>query len=212
MHHAQQEIERLLVALGELRPADRSTHLERFIKSFMQEFEFRRRGWIRAVVAVDGSAVRRRLADPALRAKHRTALTQRPPAVSDVLTDMYLDKLGGGDPRVTDGWARADVQAELDSVGDGAILRFTVLKEARNYLVHGSKEAHRRLEAALEGLAAVDSAFELKQSLTARILLTWLLSNEQRRLRLLLNCVPELWRAMVVGETLLAARPSITLS
>ncbi|MFI5522665.1 sigma factor-like helix-turn-helix DNA-binding protein [Streptomyces platensis] len=207
LHHAQQEIERVLVALGELRPADRSTHLERFLKSFMQEFEFRRRGWIRAVVAVDGSAVRRRLADPALRAKHRTALTQRPPAVSEVLTDMYLDKLGGGDPRVTDGWVRADVQAELDSVGDGTILRFTVLKEARNYLVHGSNEACGRLEAALAGMAAVDSAFELKQSLTARILLSWLLSNEQRRLRLLLNCVPELWRSMVVGETLLAAAP-----
>lgn len=120
---------------------------------------------------------------------------------------MYLDKLGGGDPRVTDGWVRADVQAELDSVADETILRFTVLREARNYLVHGSKEARGRLEVALEGLAAVDSTFELKQSLTARILLAWLLSNGQRRLQLLLNCVPELWRAMVVGETLLAAAP-----
>ncbi|MFF2928075.1 sigma factor-like helix-turn-helix DNA-binding protein [Streptomyces celluloflavus] len=207
LHHAQQEIERVLIASGELRPADRSTHLERFLTSFMQEFEFRRRGWIRGVVAADGSAVSRRLADPALRAKHRTALTQYPPAVSEVLTDMYLDKLGGGDPRVTDGWARADVQAELDSVGTGTILRFTVLKEARNYLVHGSTEARGRLEAALKGLAAVDPAFELKQSLTARILLAWLSSNGQRRLQLLLDCVPELWRAMVVGEMLLAAAP-----
>lgn len=193
--------------MGELRPAERSTQLERFLTSFMQEFEFRRRGWIRGIVTVDGSAVGRRLADPTLRAKHRTALTQRPPAVSAVLTDMYLDKLGGGDPRVTDGWVRADVQAELDSVADETILRFTVLREVRNYLVHGSKEARGRLEAALEEVAAVDSTFGLKQSLTARILLAWLLSNEQRRLQVLLNCVPELWRAMVVGETLLAAAP-----
>ncbi|MEU4462689.1 sigma factor-like helix-turn-helix DNA-binding protein [Streptomyces sp. NPDC024017] len=207
LHHAQQEIDRSLGALVELRPADRSAHLERFLKEFMQEFEFRRRNWIRAAVALDGSAIGRRLADPALKTKHRTALAQSPPTVDEVLTDMYLDKLGGGDPRVTDGWMRPDVQAELNAVGDETIARFTVLKESRNYLVHGSQEARRRLEAALKELAAVDSAFELKQSLTARVLLTWLLSNQQRRLRLLLGCVPDLWRAMVVGETLLVAAP-----
>ncbi len=207
LHHAQQETDRALGALAELRPADRSAHLERFLKSFMQEFEFRRRGWIRAAVALDGTTIRRRLADPSLKAKHRTALMQSPPAVDEVLTDMYLDKLGAGDPRVTDGWMRPDVQAELDAVGDGTIARFTVLKESRNYLVHGSQEARRRLEAALKELATVESGFELKQSLTPRVLLTWLLANEQRRLRVLLGCLPDLWRAMVIGETLLAAAP-----
>ncbi|MFB6520084.1 sigma factor-like helix-turn-helix DNA-binding protein [Streptomyces sp. NPDC056401] len=207
LYHAQQEIERVYAALSELRPADRSAYVEQFLKSFMQEFEFRRRGWIRAVVTLDGSAVSRRLGDPALRAKHRMALTQQPPAVGEVLTDMYLDKLGAGDPRLTDGWVRPDVQVELDKVEDGTILRFAVLKESRNYLVHGSKEARGRLEAALQELAVVDSAFELKQSLTSRVLLAWLLSSDRRRLRLLLDCVPDLWRAMVVGETLLAAAP-----
>ncbi|MER6572547.1 sigma factor-like helix-turn-helix DNA-binding protein [Streptomyces sp. NPDC001093] len=207
LHHAQQETDRALGALVELRPADRSAHLERFLKAFMQEFEFRRRGWIRGAVALDGSTIGRRLSDPTLKTKHRTALTQSPPAVDEVLTDMYLDKLGAGDPRVTDGWMRPDVQAELDAVGDGTIARFTVLKESRNYLVHGSQEARRRLEVALKELATVESGFELKQSLTPRVLLTWLLANDQRRLRVLLGCVPDLWRAMVIGETLLVAAP-----
>lgn len=205
LHHAQQEISRALTALSELRPAERSAHLEGALRAFMQEFEFRRRDWIRTAVSLDTSTVGRRLADPALKAKHRAALMQSPPAVDEILTDMYLDKLGNGDPRVTDGWMGPAVQAELDAVPDGTIARFTVLKESRNYLVHGSQEARRRLQSALEVLAEVEPDFDLKQSLTARVLLTWLLANEQRRLRRLLGCVPDMWRAMVVGETLLAA-------
>ncbi|MFE7075761.1 sigma factor-like helix-turn-helix DNA-binding protein [Streptomyces sp. NPDC057620] len=202
LHSAQQEIDMFLTRLERTPPTEMSGLVESFTRGFMQEFEFRRRGWIRAIVAADPTAIPRRLADPALKPKPRAAI------VADgagILTDMYIDKLGNGDPRITDGWLRADVQAELNAVPDEVLWRFTVLRETRNYLTHTSQEARLRLQTALETLAGANPQFTLGQSLTSRVVLSWLAAAQARRLKELLACVPTLWRAMVVGETLLTS-------
>jgi hypothetical protein len=202
LHHFQSEITAFLAMLEGLHATESSEAIKSFIKPLMTEFEFRRRSWIRALVIADHTAVSRRLADPTLKAKHRVALTQNPPDIASVLTDMYIDRLGNGDPRVTDGWLRPEVQAELDSIPDETVLQYTVLREIRNYLTHISQESTDRLVSALRRLAEVDPRFELNQPLTARVLLSWLSASKARRLRLLLACVPSIWRAMVVGEAL----------
>ncbi|MEV7690667.1 hypothetical protein [Streptomyces bungoensis] len=202
LHHFQSEITAFLAALEGLHGTETSEAIRGFIKPLMTEFEFRRRSWIRALVLADHTAVSRRLADPTLKAKHRMALAQDPPDIDSVLTDMYIDRLGNGDPRVTDGWLRPEVQAELDSIPDETVLQYTVLREIRNYLTHISQESTARLDSALRRLAEADPRFELNQPLTARVLLSWLSASKARRLQLLLACVPSIWRAMVVGETL----------
>jgi DNA-binding CsgD family transcriptional regulator len=111
--------------------------------------------------------------------------------------------LRGGDPRQTDGWLRADAQAELDALPDEIALQFTVLREARNFLTHNSEESRVKLEGAVDRLAAADPRFQLRQSLTRRVLIDWLRAMDARRIRLLAACVPALWRAMVVVETVL---------
>ncbi|WP_314175793.1 sigma factor-like helix-turn-helix DNA-binding protein [Streptomyces winkii] len=202
LHHFQKEITAFLTKLEGLHGTETSEAIRNFIKPLMTEFEFRRRSWIRASVLRDPTAICRRLDDPTLKAKHRVALTQDPPDIDSVLTDMYLDRLGNGDPRVTDGWLRPDAQAELDSISDETVLQYSALREIRNYLTHISQESTERLGSALRRLSEVDPRFELNQPLTARVLLSWLSSTRARRLQLLLTCVPSIWRAMVVGEAL----------
>lgn len=210
LHHAQEELNRFLVALGNTRPAEASAVVERFVRSFEQEFEFRRRDWLRAVVSLDAAVARRRLAAGSLARPQREALTRTPPDIDAALTDIYLDRmLSGGDPRRTDGWLQADAQAELDALPDEVALQFTVLREIRNYLTHDSEESRVRLKAAIQRLAIVDPRFELHQTLTRRVLIDWLRTADARRIRLLSACVPTLWRAMVVGETVLQGSPTV---
>lgn len=204
LHHSQEELNRFLVALGETRPTEASALIERFIRAFVQEFEFRRRNWLRTAVSLDAGVVGRRLIAGSLPRAQREALTRTPEDVDAALTDIYLDRmLSDGDPRQTDGWLRADAQAELDALPDEVALQFAVLRASRHYLTHDSEESHVRLKTAIQRLAIVDPRFELHQALTRRVLIDWLRTGDPRRIRLLSACIPTLWRAMVVGETVL---------
>lgn len=60
--------------------------MDGFLRSYAQEFEFRRRDWLRAAVAADDAAVARQLARPDLPAKVRTLLSTSPPDVASVLS------------------------------------------------------------------------------------------------------------------------------
>ncbi|MBO1336325.1 sigma factor-like helix-turn-helix DNA-binding protein [Streptomyces sp. VRA16 Mangrove soil] len=202
LHDARQALERFRREVSEVRPAERSAYGQQFILAFYQEYEHRRRAWIRMMIERDDTAVARRLAGSPTR-NERRLLSEDPPAVDTLLPDFVIDKLGGSDPRNTDGWIRPDAQAALDSVDDAVIRRFAAFKEARNHLMHGGVEAPK-LKAALAALAADDDAFALKQTITRRVLLSWLLSGGQHRVVHLAESIPELWKQMIVGEALMA--------
>ena len=213
LHHAQEELTRFLTALGDTRPVQASALIEGFIRSFAEEFELRRRDWLRAAVSLDPTAARRCLASGSLPRPQRDALTRTPADVDAALTDRYLDHmLSGGDPRRTDDWLRADAQAELDALPDEVALQFSVLRAARNYLTHASEESRTRLQAAIQRLGTVDPRFELHQPLTRRVLIDWVRAADARRLRSLGACIPALWRAMVVAETVLQGSSTSTTS
>jgi hypothetical protein len=124
---------------------------------------------------------------------------------------MYLDRmLSGpdGGPRNTDGWVRADAQAELDAIPDVTVARLRALREVRNLLVHDSEEAKRRLREVLDDLACLDDRFVFRQAVTRRMVLTWLLGNDAGRLRPLAEAVLESWRSMIVAESVLLTAAS----
>jgi hypothetical protein len=203
LHDAQEAIERLLVEMAAKPVADAAVRAESFVRSFVQDFEHRRREWLRSAIMSDSLAVPRRLAAPDLARRQRTVLEAGPSALPEILTDMYLDRILSSGPRSTDGWLRPDAQAELDRVAEEPVLQFTVLREYRNLLTHGSAEARERLAAALRLLGGIDDRFTTNQPLTSRTLGRWLAGNDYARLRLLLDSVPSLWRAMVVAGALL---------
>ncbi|MEV4327891.1 hypothetical protein AB0J37_37115 [Microbispora rosea] len=202
LHDAQNEWKRLVAELCATPPAKAPAAIANFVRSCAQEFEARRRDWLRAAIATDADAVRRVLEQESLSRRQRLAL-QAGSSPAEVLTGTYIDKLGAGDPRRTDGWLRPDAQAELDAVPDEVALRYKVLREARNYFTHTSDESRQRLHAAIDALAAVDPRFRMNQAITTKTLPDWLRAKDLQRLRLLCASVQELWRAMVVGETLL---------
>lgn len=204
LHDAQQEVNRFLAELRRARPAATSALVERFIKSYMQEFEYKRREWLRAMVLSDDDVVARRLADPSTPGRIRDRLSRTPPDLVAVLSDMYLDKTGGGDPRRTDGWLRPDAQAELDAIPDRAVFLYGGLKQARNYLTHSSGESRASLSAMIGHLSADDPRLELKQPITHRVVIDWLRAKNAQRLCLLSSGIADLWRGMVVAENLLA--------
>ncbi|OPG03100.1 hypothetical protein [Microbispora sp. GKU 823] len=208
LHDAQNEWKRFVAELGGTSPAKASAVVTNFVRSCAQEFEARRRDWLRAAIATDADAVRRLLEEKFLPKRQRLAL-EAGSSLADVLTDAYIDRLGAGDPRRTDGWLRPDAQAELDSVPDEVALRYKVLREARNYFTHRSDESRQRLHAAIDALAALDPRFTMNQAITTKTLPDWLRAKDLQRLRLLCSSVQELWRAMVVGETLLAPAPGV---
>jgi hypothetical protein len=199
LHHAQSEIQQLFERLKNSASPESRNMVEGFVRSYVQEFEFRRRTWIRSMVEADAGAVARRLGDPQLPAKQRAALVEIPPNISKVLTDMNIDRLSN--PRDSGGWLGPDAQAELDAIPGETIAKYSSLREARNFFVHNSTEAQERLKSRLAELAEINPLFELKQQLTTRVFLVWLLGAEARRLRLLLDCVPNIWRSAVVAET-----------
>jgi hypothetical protein len=204
LHDTQQEVNRFLAELSLARPAASSALVERFIKSYVQEFEYKRREWLRSMILSDDSVVARRLADPSTPGRIRDRLSRTPPDLSAVLSDMYLDKTGGGDPRRTDGWLRPDAQAELDAISDKAVFLYGGLKQARNYLTHNSGESRVSLSTMIRHLSTDDPRFELKQPITRRVVIDWLRAKDAQRLRLLSSGIADLWRGMVVAENILA--------
>lgn len=108
-------------------------------------------------------------------------------------------------PCDTGGWLRPDAQAELDALPAETILRYRVLRQTRNLLVHNSVEARTGLADRLGELAGLQSDFDLQQPLTPRVLLSWLNAASARRLRMLLECVPMIWRTKLVAESLVSA-------
>jgi hypothetical protein len=207
LHDAQQELEH---TLGEIpgAPAARAAVLtENLIRHYVEEFDRRRRDWIRAVIAMDPAGVTRVLADPMLPRKVRAALEQDPVRLDEALTDMVVDRLGTADPRDTRGWLHPDAQSFLDAVPDEVTLQFRVLREARNLLTHDSAEARTRLRDALRELGAADPRFELNQPVTRRVVVDWLRALAGRRLRIVCGCIPQMWQAMLAAEA--ALRPEL---
>ncbi|MDP8930771.1 MAG: hypothetical protein M3O70_19935 [Actinomycetota bacterium] len=209
LHHAQSELGQFLERVAAARPAEASSNITTFLRSFVEEFEIRRRDWLRTIVALDEGAVARRLTSPAgLKRARREALTKRPTDLTAVLTDRYIDTmLSGGDPRQTDGWLRPEAQAQLSALPDEIAQRFAVLRCARNFLTHDSEEARGKLQDSIGRLAAMDPRFSLKQPMTRRVLVGWLHAENLQRMRLLCESVPAAWRAMVVVETVSAESP-----
>lgn len=203
LHQAQHELRQIFEKLSQIPAGEARTLVEAFVKSFVQEFEFRRRTWLRSMVASDPGAVARRLSDPQLPNKQRLLLEAQPPDVAGALTDMFIDKLIS--PRNTGGWIGVDAQAEMDAISEENVAKFMVLREARNFFTHNSVEAQARLKARLSELSVIDSLFEINQQLTSRVFLVWLLGSNARRLRSLVECMPNIWRAAVVAETVAVA-------
>ncbi|MEU6412171.1 hypothetical protein [Microbispora sp. NPDC046933] len=202
LHDAQNGWKRFVEEFGAAPPAKAPYLVRVFVRSYVEEFEFRRRVWLRAVVAADAGAVERVLAGESLSKRQRHLLAEGS-SPADVLTDKYIDGLGAGDPRVNDGWLRPDAQAELDFVPDEVALQYKVLREVRNYFTHTSEESRQRVRTTIDALATLDPRFTMNQAVTTRTLSDWLRVKDLQRLRLLCGSVQELWRAMVVGETLL---------
>jgi len=189
-----------------LTPVEVSNRMAQFVRSFVEEFEIRRREWLRGVVSLDPSATSRRMANPqGLSKAQRTALVTLPLDWDAVLPDRYCDGLlTNSDPTDAGSWLLPALQAELDSVSEEARLRFAVLRALRNFFTHDSAESTQRLTMAIGALAASDPRFELGQPVTRRVINDWLRSQSLRRLGLLTSCVPVIWRAMVVVEALAA--------
>lgn len=199
LHWSQSEIARLFEALSKTATALARPVIEEFLRKFAQDFEFRRRGWLREIVESDSTAAARQLSGDILTKKQRQALEASPHDTSSVLTDMYIDKLSN--PRDCGGWLLPQAQAEMDAIPEEQIMRYAALREIRNFLVHDSVEARNRLKLRLDELAVLDPRFDIKQQLTARVLMVWLQGADHRRLRLLLDAVPAIWRSMVVAES-----------
>ena len=80
-----------------------------------------------------------------------------------------------------------------------------MLRQTRNLLVHNPAEASAGLADRLHELTIVQPDFDLQQPLTPRILLGWLNATGARRLRMLLECLPAIWRTKLVAESLVSA-------
>jgi hypothetical protein len=204
LHDAQQEVDRFVTELSRARRPATSALVESFTTSYVDEFLYRRTKWLQAIILRDDTVVARRLADPSTSKKIRDGLSRTSSDLHALLSDMYVGNIGGSDPRRTDGWLRPDAQAELNAVPDNTVARYNALKQARNYLTHNSEEARDRLSAAIQELSAADPRFDLKQSITNRVVIDWLRAKDARRLRLLTSGVVGLWRAMVIAESILA--------
>jgi hypothetical protein len=140
----------------------------------------------------------------------RAALSQTPSDLEEVPTNrsyIDIDMLGAGDPREADGWLRPDAQAALNTVPEEVIWLYKGLKRARNYLTHSSDESRDRLATAIRQISGDDPRFMLNQDLTRRVLIDWLRAKDAQRLCLLSSCVPTLWGAMVVAESILESSP-----
>ena len=87
LHIAKTELEQFWRRLEQVPGSEQRTMIDSFLCNYAQEFEFRRRDWLRAVVASDDTAVARQLARPDLSAKARGLLSAAPPNVAAVLTD-----------------------------------------------------------------------------------------------------------------------------
>ena len=190
--------------LGTLDRATAPSHARDFLCQCVEEFEIRRRDWLRAVSQTDPIAFAERLMGP--RGQLTKAQRSVAPVIENldrVLTDRYLDGLlKGGDPTETDGWLRSDLQAELDLVPQVDRFRYGAARAVRNLLRHHSEEAQRRVTESLSDLSAVDDRFVLRRRPTSTVLADWLVSSNFRRLRVLCEVIPTLWRVAVVIETL----------
>ena len=208
LHKAQDELRNFFTELEKAATSDVSAIVEKFIKNYWQEFEYSRRGWLRAAVENDPQAVDRRLQQGGLSRSQREALNHDPPNISAALSDLYLDRMlsgPSGGPRNTDSWLRAEAQAELDALPDDVVARIEVLHEIRNFLTHSSEESKKRLRTALAHLASKDSGFTLRRSPSRRVLLDWLTPEHAQRLRSIAEAIPATWRAMIVVESILGS-------
>jgi hypothetical protein len=220
LHKAQDELRSFLADLEKAASSEVSAIVEKFIKVYWQEFEYSRRGWLRAVVELDPQVVERRLQQGGLSRSQRDALEHDPPNISAALSDIYLDRMlsaHSGGPRNTDSWLGSEAQAELDALPDHIVARIDVLHEIRNFLTHSSEEAKNRLRTALAHLASEDSRFTLRRSMSRRVLLDWLTAEHAQRLRSIAEAIPATWRTMIVVESILensasdASAPSINV-
>ncbi len=220
LHKAQDELRSFLADLEKAASSEVSAIVEKFIKVYWQEFEYSRRGWLRAVVELDPQVVERRLQQGGLSRSQRDALEHDPPKISSALSDIYLDRMlsaHSGGPRNTDSWLGSEAQTELDALPDDIVARVDVLHEIRNFLTHSSEEAKNRLRTALAHLATEDSRFTLRRSMSRRVLLDWLTAEHGQRLRSIAEAIPATWRTMIVVESILensasdASAPSINV-
>lgn len=206
LHRAQLELDSFLTDLQAVRPRDAGDLLERYIQSrCVREFEVGRRQWLRAMIELDARAVQRRIdqgrGDLPKDVFH--ALRQRGDA--RVVTDMYIDRISTpphGDVRSTDGWLSVDSQAELDALSDELVLRFELLRAARNTFVHESEESLGRLAAAASRLGEVDDRFTVRRTFTRTLLIDWLTAERGRRIRILAQTVPAVWQSKLNAETM----------
>jgi hypothetical protein len=206
LHKAQDELRSFLADLEKAASSEVSAIVEKFIKVYWQEFEYSRRGWLRAVVELDPQVVERRLQQGGLSRSQRDALEHDRPNISAALSDIYLDRMlspHSGGPRNTDSWLGSEAQAELDALPDDIVARVDVLHEIRNFLTHSSEEAKNRLRTALAHLASEDSRFTLRRSMSRRVLLDWLTAEHAQRLQSIADAIPATWRTMIVVESIL---------
>jgi hypothetical protein len=204
---AEAEAAAFVEAANALTPVEVSNRIPQFVRSLVEEFEFRRREWLRGVISLDPSAVSRRVENPqGLSKAQRTALVARPLEWGVVLSDRYCDGLlANADPAETGSWLPPTLQLELNSISEEMRLRFGVLRALRNFFTHDSAESTLRLTEVITALAVSDVRFELGQHVTRRVIIDWLRNQNLERLRLLASCLPAIWRAMVVVEALAAS-------
>ena len=148
---SESTLEESITRLQSLDRASASAEARDFLRQFIEEFEIRRRDWLRAVVQADPTIIQPRLSAPAgrlTRAQRRVMPSVE--NLEEILTDRYLDGLlAEGDPTETDGWLRADLQDELDVIPQLDRLRFEVARAMRNLFTHHSEESKARLAKAL---------------------------------------------------------------
>ncbi|NHT16082.1 hypothetical protein [Cellulomonas sp. IC4_254] len=206
LHRAQLELDSFLIDLQAVRPRDAGDLLERYIQSkCIREFEVSRRQWLRAMIGLDTQAVARRVDEGKGDIPKDVFHELRQTGDAGAITDMYIDRISSppnGDVRSTDGWLVVDSQAELDALSDELVLRFELLRAARNIFVHESEESLGKLAAAIDRLAEVDDRFTVRRTLTRTLLIDWLAAERGRRIRILAQTVPAVWQSKLNAETM----------
>ncbi|TKK90419.1 hypothetical protein FDA94_05300 [Herbidospora galbida] len=204
LHEAKHSWSRFIEEIDSAPQVKVSAITRNFLCAYVAEFELQRRRWLRSVLDADVGASSR-LLDADIISRKLRGLLEQGVTPSAAISDRYIDALGAGDPRLTDGLLRPEVQAELDSLPDEVALQYKLLKAVRNFFTHTSAESEQSVRTAIDNLSGLDPRFALNQAITTRTLSDWLRARDFQRLILLCGSVHELWRAKVVGEAVLRA-------
>lgn len=191
-----------LEQLSALPIAQRPAVAAAFVRDYMAEFEVRRRQWLRSMIVNDADAALRFLNNGQPSRAHRDLLSFSPPQIEEILKDMYLDRMLSADTGVRNsgGWLHPDAQAQLDSIPEAQVLASRVLREVKNLLTHESTESEARLTSAIKALANLEEGFIIERRLTRRVLSSWLLRDDSRRLDYLSESIVFAWRSMLAAE------------